>query len=80
MGAMLEGLSNKPKMPRGMHDARKHGVASSQIEHLHDGSHKITHHYTKPGVGPTEHSAPDLEALQEHLQEILGGKPKEKME
>jgi hypothetical protein len=75
MEAMLEGLSHRPKMPRGMKDARKHGVAETRIEHLHDGTHKMTHHYMKPGVEATTHSAPDLESMHDHLQEMLGGKP-----
>jgi len=75
MEAMLEGLSNKPKMPRGMKDMRKHGVQQTVIDHAHDGTYKITHNHMKPGVAPTTHGAPDLEALKEHLQQILGGKP-----
>lgn len=68
-------LGHKPKMPKGMKDERKHGIAHTHIEHHHDGSHKITHHYIKPGVGPTEHGAQDLESLHDHLEEMLGGKP-----
>jgi len=75
--AMMDGLSHKPKMPKGMKDARKHGVAHTMIEHHHDGSHKITHHHVKPGVEATTHGAPDMEALHDHLEEILGGKPTE---
>ena len=78
---ILEGLSHKPKMPKGIKDQRKHGVAQTIIEHHHDGSHKITHHHIKPGVEVTTHGAPDLEALHDHLEEMLGGKPsKEEME
>ena len=79
--AILDGLAHKPKMPKGIKDTRKHGMAETRIEHHHDGSHKITHHPVKPGVESTTHGAPDLEALHDHLEEILGGKPtKEEME
>jgi hypothetical protein len=78
--AILEGLSAKPKMPKGVKDTRKHGIAETRIEHHHDGTHKITHHHVKPGVEATTHGASDLEGLQDHLQEMLGGKPsKEEM-
>ena len=78
--AMLEGLSHKPKMPRGMKDQRKHKIGRTEIEHLHDGTHKMTLHHMNPGVEPTTHSAPDLEALHDKLEEMLGGKPsKEEM-
>src|SRR5579884_4241086 len=77
MDTVLEGLAHKLKMPRGMKDSRKHGIARTHIEHHHDGSHKITHHYVKPGVGPTEHGAEHMEALHDHLEEMLGGKPSE---
>jgi hypothetical protein len=73
--AVMDGLSYKPKMPKGIKDQRKHGVAQTMIEHHHDGSHKITHRHAKPGVEATTHGAPDLEALHNHLEEILGGKP-----
>jgi hypothetical protein len=73
--AAIEGLAHKPKMPRGMKDQRKHGIHRSEIEHLHDGTHEITHHYIKHGVGPTKHSVPNMEALHDHLEEMLGGKP-----
>ena len=77
----MEGLAQKPKMPRGMKDMRKHGVSETHIEHHHDGTHKITHHHIKSGVEATTHGAPDLEALHDHLEEMLGGKPsKEEME
>jgi hypothetical protein len=75
MEAMIEGLSARPKMPRGMKDERKHGIAHTTIKHNHDGSHSITHHHMKQGVQSTDHGAPDLESLQDHLQEMLGGKP-----
>jgi len=75
MEAILEGLSHKPKMPKGMKDMRKHGVAETHIKHNHDGSHSITHHHMKHGVQATDHGAPDLESLHDHLEEILGGKP-----
>lgn len=71
----IEGLAYKPKMPRGMKDMRKHGVKRTIMDHLHDGTHKIAHEYIKPGVAETTHSASDLEGLQDHLQEMLGGKP-----
>jgi hypothetical protein len=77
----MEGLAHKPKMPKGVKDMRKHGVAHTMIEHHHDGSHKITHQHIKPGVEATTHGAPDLESLHDHLEEMLGGKPsKEEME
>lgn len=75
MEAILEGLSHKPKMPRGMKDMRKHGISHTHIEHHHDGTHKITHHYIKHNVGPTEHGAEHMEALHDLLEENLGGKP-----
>jgi hypothetical protein len=73
--AAMTALSHKPKMPKGMKDERKHGIAETRIEHNHDGSHQITHHHMKPGMEPTKHGAPDLEGLQDHLQEMLHGKP-----
>ena len=73
----MMGLAHKPKMPRGMKDERKHGIHSTHIEHHHDGTHKITHHYIKPGVGPTEHGAGDMAELHDHLEEMLRGKPSE---
>jgi len=73
-----EGLAYKSKMPRGMKDARKHGIRTTMIEHHHDGSHKITHHYIKHDVQPTEHGATDMESLHDHLEEMLGGKPSPK--
>ena len=80
MEAMLEGLSHKPKMPRGMKDMRKHGAHRTEIEHLHDGTHKATFHHMKPGVESTTHSAESMEALHDLLEEKLGGKPsKEEM-
>ena len=75
MEAVLEGLSHKPKMPRGMKDHRKHGVGHTSIEHLHDGTHKVTLHHMKEGVAPTTHGASDMEALHDLLEEKLGGKP-----
>jgi hypothetical protein len=75
--AVMDGLSHKPKMPKGMKDMRKHGVAHTMIEHHHDGSHQVTHHHIKPGVEATKHGAADLEGLHDHLEEMLGGKPTE---
>ena len=75
MDTALAGLSHKPKMPKGMKDERKHGIAHTMIEHHHDGSHQITHHHMKQGVEPTKHGAPDLESLHDHMEEMLGGKP-----
>jgi hypothetical protein len=75
METAMMGLSHKPKMPKGMKDERKHGIARTTIEHHHDGSHQITHDHMKPGVEPTKHGAPDLEGLHDHLEEMLGGKP-----
>lgn len=78
--AVMDGLSYKPKMPKGIKDQRKHGVAETRIEHHHDGSHKIMHQHVKPGTESTTHGAADLEALHDHLEEILGGNPsKEEM-
>lgn len=77
MDAVMEGLSHKPKMPRGQKDMRKHGMAHTKIEHLHDGSHKMTFHSKKPGMEPVTHSAPDMEAMHDKLEEMLGGKPSE---
>jgi len=74
---MMDGLSHKPKMPKGMKDERKHGISHTHIEHHHDGSHQVTHHHMKPGVEPTKHGMGDLEALHDHLEEMLGGKPTE---
>lgn len=76
--AVIEGLSAKPKMPRGQKDMRKHKIGNTMIEHLHDGSHKMTFHNLKPGVEATTHSAPNMEAMHDKLEEMLGGKPTEK--
>jgi hypothetical protein len=70
-------LSHKPKMPKGVKDERKHGIAHTHIEHHHDGSHAITHHYVKPGIEPTKHGAPDLEGLHDHLEQHMNGLPTE---
>lgn len=75
MDTAMMGLSQKPKMPKGMKDARKHGISDIHIQNNHDGSHQITHTHMKPGVAPTKHSAPNLEGLHDHLEEMLGGKP-----
>jgi hypothetical protein len=76
--SMIEtALSHKPKMPRGMKDMRKHKIGHTAIEHLHDGSHKMTFHHMQPGVEPTTHSAPNMEAMHDKLEEMLGGKPSE---
>lgn len=75
MEPMLEGLALKPKMPRGMKDMRKHGIAETHIKHNHDGTHHITHHHIKHGVQATTHGAEHLEALHDHMEEMLGGKP-----
>jgi len=74
---MMDGLSHKPKMPKGMKDERKHGVGHTHIEHNHDGSHKVTLHHMKHGVEPTTHGAANMEELHDLLEEHLGGKPTE---
>jgi hypothetical protein len=75
MHDVVEALSHKPKMPRGMKDMRKHGIAETHILHHHDGTHQITHHHMKHDVAPTTHGAEHMEALHDHLEEMLGGKP-----
>ena len=81
MHDLAEALSHKPKMPKGMKDMRKHGIHETYIKHHHDGTHQITHHHMNPDVQPTTHGAEHLEALHDHLEEMLGGKPsKEEME
>jgi hypothetical protein len=41
----------------------------------------MTFHHMQPGVEPTTHSAPNMEAMHDKLEEMLGGKPtKEEME
>lgn len=76
MDSAMAGLSQKPKMPKGMKDARaSHGIARTMIEHHHDGTHQITHEHMKPGVMPTKHGAANMEALHDHMEEMLGGKP-----
>lgn len=78
MESAMMGLSQKPKMPKGMKDARaSHGIARTMIEHHHDGTHQITHEHMKQGVMPTKHGAHDMEALHDHMEEMLGGKPSE---
>lgn len=75
MDSAMMGLSQKPKMPKGMKDSRKHGISDIHIQNNHDGSHQITHMHMKPGVEPTKHGVPNREALHDHLEEMLGGKP-----
>jgi len=78
---VMEGLAHKPKPRPKVKDMRKHGVAMTHIEHHHDGTHKITHHYIHPHLEPTHHGAEDMEALHDHMEEMLGGKPtKQEME
>ena len=78
---MVDGLAYKPKPPKKVKDSRKHGIARTIIEHNHDGSHQIEHHHVDARREPSSHGAPDLEALHDHLEEILGGKPtKQEME
>lgn len=84
--AILDGLSHKPRMPRGMKDERKHGISETHIIHNHDGSHHITHHYVKPMTESTKHGTSGdnmhehMESLHDHLEEMLRGKPsKEEM-
>lgn len=73
MDAVMDGMSYKPKMPKGMKDQRKHGMAQTVIERHHDGSHKITHQPIKSGVESTTHGASGMEELKAHLEQILGG-------
>jgi hypothetical protein len=75
MDTAMMGLSHKPKMPKGMKDMRKHGIARTMIEHHHDGSHQITHEHMKLGTMPTKHGAKDLEELHDHMEQHLGGMP-----
>jgi hypothetical protein len=75
MHDVVEALSHKPKMPRGMKDMRKHGVSETHVKHNHDGSHHVTFHHLKPGVESTTHSAEHMEALHDLMEERLGGKP-----
>lgn len=78
MDSAIAGLSHKPKMPKGMKDARSsHGIARTMIEHHHDGTHQITHEHMKPGVMPTKHGAAGTEELHDHLEKMLNGEPTE---
>ena len=72
--AAYAGLAHKPKPPKKVKDHRKHGISHTHIEHNHDGSHQITHHYIHPQAEPSKHSAGDLEELHDHMEEMLGGK------
>lgn len=77
---VMEGLAHKPKPPKKVKDTRKHGIARTIIEHNHDGSHQIEHHHIDSRREPSKHGAEHMEALQDHLQEMLMGKPtKEEM-
>ena len=75
MNPVMEGLAYKPKAPKKVKDMRKHGYERTVIHHNHDGSHQIEHHPMHPAHEMTKHSAPDMEALHDHLEEMLGGKP-----
>ena len=70
-----EGLAHTPKPVKQAKDKRKHGIARTFIEHNHDGSHQVEHHYKTPGKEPSKHGAENLEALHDLLEEHLGGKP-----
>lgn len=71
----MDGLAHKPKPPKKVKDMRKHGIARTVIEHNHDGSHQIEHHHIDMRREPAKHGAMDLEALHDHMEEMLGGKP-----
>lgn len=75
MESAMMGLSQKPKMPKGMKDMRTHGISRTTIEHHHDGTHAIEHDHMKPSVMPTKHGAANMEELHDHMEEMLGGKP-----
>lgn len=73
-GGVITALGTKPRMPKKMKDERKHGISHMVIDHVHDGSHHITHNYIEP-MESTRHTAGNLEELHDHLEEHLGGKP-----
>lgn len=81
LNPVMDGLAHKPKPPKKVPDARKHGVGRTIIEHNHDGSHQVELHHIDPRREPARHGAENLEALHDLLEEHLGGKPtKEEME
>lgn len=75
MEAVLEGLAHKLKPPKKVPDKRKHGIARTVIEHNHDGTHQVEHHHIDARREPSKHGVEHLEALHDHLEEMLGGKP-----
>jgi precorrin-2 methylase len=81
LNPVMDGLASKVKPPKKVKDMRKHGIARTIIEHNHDGSHQIEHHHIDMRREPSKHGAEHLEALHDHLEELLGGKPsKEELE
>lgn len=74
--SVMGGLGAKPKPPKKVPDKRKHGIARTIVDHNHDGSHSMEFQHIDPRRESSKQSAPDLESLKDHLQEMLGGKPK----
>ena len=71
---LMHGLGSKPKAK--MKDARKHGIHSTTIDHLADGSHVVKHAgpaMDAPAAGSANSwSAPDMGALQAGMSDKLG--------
>ena len=65
-GALSREYAKSPKKE----STPKHGIKHTHIEHHNDGSHTIRH---TMHTGPeTSHTAPDLDALHDHLEEHMG--------
>ena len=75
LSPVLDGLAHKPKPPKKVPDKRKHGIARTIIEHNHDGSHQVEHHHIDARRESSKHGIADMEALHDHLEEMLGGRP-----
>jgi hypothetical protein len=64
------GLGHSAAKPAKSKKTKKHNVKHTHIEHHDDGSHTIRHTHE---VGPdTTGTAPDLDALHDHLEAAMG--------